>query len=84
MQKKLLVWFAATAACTIVPAGATSAQGHESCAGGAVGASAELGLTPRPGPAFGPVVRSIATAGQAKETIAFILDAYCEEHAPGE
>jgi hypothetical protein len=52
---------------------------HGSCAGGAPGAVAELGLPIAPGPGFGTgFVKPIAQAGAAKETIETLHAAYCE------
>lgn len=65
-----------------LPAGAH--EGHESCAGGAVGVSETLPGVPRPGPEFGGFVRPLATTGQASETVTTIHAVYCEDHAPGE
>ena len=78
------------AAAAVAAAGADAASPaaahpeHESCAGGAPGVAASIGIIPGPGPDFGPFVRTLANAGAANETVALIHEGYCEEHAPGE
>jgi hypothetical protein len=73
-----------SAALVVLPAVPDAAhEGHESCAGGAVGLVPASG-GPSPEPTFGLFASNLAKQGLADETVAVIHESYCEKHAPRE
>ena len=83
-MRNVLAVFAFIAMTTGAGLAGAAEPSHGSCAGGAPGAVAELGLPIAPGPGFGTgFVKPIAQAGAAKETIETLHAAYCEPRPSG-